>query len=403
MAGAGQLKTLCAFVLALFTLTTSFNVSTTTHLYEGEWWCEARPSILPFGREKCGGTAELVVSMSRYYENDILAYMNGSLYLKDTKEEVVIEVYGSYDVKKKQATMWTDIPSINLDQLWHMQTTVRQHSNAYKFIQKTRNRYGNASCYLPMERSGPEPIVAVLRAHQAWETLRLRVEKFPDISKSRERYGNFVAIVYLVQLILVIYQMTAVKTAEQSLRISLISIALLGYYTLELAMNRQMMFPKVVMYVCSAAYLILIIQLMRLRRPANASLSETSIKFAKVIAALVVGFVVFYYAIQSFLSVSNYLNALVQFSFFLPQIYRDQTEGSWNAALRPSFIVVTALTTVSVPIYFFFNAYDILMIPPNPAYAVVCTIYVFAQAAYLVWRHVRAKRNSGYTEIPSSV
>lgn len=69
--------------------------------------------------------------------------------------------------------------------------------------------------------------------------------------------------------------------------------------------------------------------------------------------------------------------------------------------MKPSFLIVTALTTISCQLYFLNWLHQTIGLSARPVYGKAIALYVCAQAGYLVWKNVRAEKSSQYSEIPS--
>ena len=215
----------------------------------------------------------------------------------------------------------------------------------------------------------------------------IHFEKAPEPFK----YIVLFTQVYVAQFAVLVLQIRAVDTREKALAIPIFSVALLVgcYWNL---MGYYLGLPSVISFtisVCEVASITWLVQLLTARRyptiPRNAILEGML-----MLAAVIVGFFVLG-LIDIFLFQVDYLVAVLTFSFFMPQIVKNQTEGQWGAPL-PSFIIVTAVATVALPFYVYAHS--------RPFLAGFITVYVAAQAAYLLWGVIwQSRRTSQYSEI----
>ncbi len=204
------------------------------------------------------------------------------------------------------------------------------------------------------------------------------------------KYSVLFTLVYVAQFVVLVLQIYATHTGEKGLAIPLFSVALLLVYIQSLTVyySTFRVATSAATSACEAACIVWLAQLLTARGYLTGR--NGVLVGMLVVAAIVFGSFVLA-VIDPFLLRGGYLVVLLECSFFMPQIVKNQTEGEWGALL-PSFIVVTALATVTLPLYLYARS--------SPFLAAFITLYVAAQAGYLLWGGIwKARRTSQYSEI----
>lgn len=210
-------------------------------------------------------------------------------------------------------------------------------------------------------------------------------------------YTLLVTIVAFIQVIVLIRQMEMTSTQAGARRISLMTVGLqavadsylcLGHLTMGIAV--QTLFNAFATaaffkFICFSIFLMRwMLLIWKARRPSGfsegweAMRRELSMLYSRFYGALLIGIFLLY-------QLQNHIRLFVfgLYSFWLPQIILNAIEDH-RRPLLPVYIILTSVTRLAIPLYFWLCPHNFLHIQPQPVVALCLVCWILMQCLMIL-------------------